>query len=97
MSDVSYIRGWQMKPGEKRRNGIYGEKKFLRLIRRLRKYDSFPRGEKHWCARLTADIVLKIRKPKEMPRREAKFLAKFYGISAGYVYHLRNRKRWTHI
>lgn len=51
------------------------------------------RGVKHWCAKLTDDIVREIRS-KNMTSKEA---FDVYGVNKGIFYNIRWRKTWKHI
>jgi hypothetical protein len=52
-----------------------------------------PRGEQVGQAKLTAEIVRKIRSSNDGPNVEAKK----WGITRGQVYRIRSRKQWKHI
>lgn len=86
-----------MKPGAKRRNGKYGERAWLNKLARMPKNRINQLGEKSHFAKLTEANVRAIRRHSIMPRRNAEKIARRYGISEGYVYQLRARKRWKHI
>jgi hypothetical protein len=86
-----------MKMGMRRRNGRYGERTWMRKLAAMPKDRSNQAGEKHHWAKLDRAAVLAIRKPTSMPRSNAKATARRFGISVGYVYQLRARKRWRHI
>lgn len=92
----------KMKKGDVRRNGVYGEKDFLRHISKFRKYENVPRGEKSVRAKLTAEKVFKIRAHNSMPRKLAYRYSSLFGIAWAYVYQLRRKKnghymKWRHL
>lgn len=87
-----------MKSGDPRRNGKFGTRVWMRKIAELKRYGyEYPKGEDSHRAKITEATVKKIREPVKMPRERAKAYARLYGISEGYVYHLRARRRWKHL
>lgn len=80
-----------------RRLSAFQEAPFLRSLRKFRKYQNMPKGEKHHGSKLIAGQIYIIRHPEVMTRAMAKEYASKYGISPGYIYHIRARRRWKHL
>ncbi len=89
-----------MMKGDPRRNGRFGESKWMKKISGLRKI--IPgKGEANPHHKLNQANVRAIRAiARPLSREKAKVIGRVYGISEGYVYHLRSNgpaRRWTHI
>lgn len=54
------------------------------------------RGVEHGCARLTEDDVLQIRARCAAGQAQSS-VARDYGVVAGNIWHIVNRKTWTHV
>lgn len=88
-----------MKKGDKRRNGLYGEKAWMHRIKPNLKgrENLWIRGEKNPKAKVTAEAVYHIRQIKIIPYWLAKKIARALGIHPDYVYSLKGRRTWKHL
>jgi len=58
--------------------------------------EKIERGEQRYCAKLTADLVVEIRK-RHIEGVSNNQMAREYGVNCGTVSNVVNRKRWKHI
>ncbi len=79
----------------------FQERLWMINILKKRKYENQAHGENSGVHKLIGGQVMIIRYPQKMPRKLAKHYAKRYGISEGYVYHLRSSnprvRKWKHL